>query len=295
MLNEKETEKYMEAGRIVAGIREEFLKKIKPGDRLLSIAEEIEKQIIAAGAKPAFPVNISVNEVAAHFTPQAGDTRTVGEDDLVKIDVGAHIDGYIADLAFTWSKRPHPLVEASGKALEAGIKAIRPGVAVSEVSRAIYGAIQKSGFGPIVNLTGHSIGRYDFHGTFTIPNIENNSSYVLEEGDVVALEPFVCGTAGRVDESGPVEIYQFVQKRPVRSMEARKILELAEKDFGGLPFARRWLSGSFMPLKLSMALIELERTNAIRSYPVLKDMGGRKIAQSEDTIIVARKPIVTTR
>ncbi len=295
MLSDEEIGKYVEAGKIAAGIREETLSKMKVGQKLLDIAEGIEKKISDSGAKPAFPVNISINEIAAHYTPQINDERAIGPGDLVKIDVGAHIDGYIADMAFSWCCEKSPLIEASQHVLQAGIDAIRPGATVSEVSAAISGAIESAGCGPIVNLTGHSLGRYQFHGGISIPNIPNKNGYVLKDGDVIALEPFVCETPGRVDDSEPVEIYQFVQRRPVRSMEARRILQLAEVDFGGLPFAKRWLAKHVTPFRIKMAMMELERVNAIRSYPVLKDMEGRKIAQAEHTVIVAEQPIVTTK
>ncbi len=295
MLTEEEMSKYREAGAIASRIRADTLGSIKVGDNLLSIAERIEGAIAKAGAKPAFPVNISVNEAAAHYTPPLGEQRTVGAGDLVKIDIGAHIDGYLADMAFTWCSEKSPLVAASQKALDAGIGAIRPGATVSEVSAAIHGAIEDAGLAPVVNLSGHGVERYNFHGSISIPNVPNSSKHKLSEGDVVALEPFVAESAVHVDESEPVEIYQFVQRRPVRMPEARKVMELAEKDFSGFPFARRWLAKHVSPFKVKVAIMELERSGAIRSYPILKDMQGRKIAQSEDTIIVAEKPIVTTR
>jgi methionyl aminopeptidase len=295
MLTQDEVSKYREAGAIVARIREEMLKSIKSGDNLLKIAEKIEGAISRAGARPAFPVNISINEAAAHYTPQIGEQKTAGSGDLVKIDIGAHIDGYLADMAFTWCSEKSPLIAASQKALDAGISVIRPGVKVSEISAAIHGAIEGAGFGPVVNLSGHGIARYDFHGKVSIPNVPNDNSHVLKEGDVVALEPFVAESAVHVEESEPVEIYQFAQRRPVRSPEARKILDLAEKDFSGFPFAKRWLAKHVPPFRIKVALMELERVGALKSYPVLKDMQGRKIAQAEDTIIVAEKPIVTTR
>lgn len=294
MLNDDEMKKYLDAGKIAAKIRQDVLSSIKTGQKMLDVAEGIERKILAMGARPAFPVNISVNEIAAHFTPRINDEKTFNPGDLVKIDMGAHMDGYIADLAFTWCSEKNPLIQAAQKTLQAGIDAIRPGAKVSDVSAALSGAIEESGFGPIVNLTGHSLGRYKFHGGISIPNIPNDNSYVLQEGDVIALEPFVCETAGRVDDSEPVEIYQFTQRRPVRSMEGRKILHLAESDYGGLPFAKRWLVKHLSPIRIKMAMIELERVNALRSYPVLKNMEGGKIAQAEHTIIVADKPIVTT-
>jgi len=295
MLTGEETEKYLQAGRLAAKIREEMLKKIRVGERLLDIAEEIERKIIDGGAKPAFPVNICVNEAAAHYTPQINDARVVGAGDLVKIDLGAHIDGYIADLAFTWCSEKSRLIDVSGKALDAGISMMRPGIKISEVSLAINKVIAHSGFGPVVNLTGHSLGRYVFHGGTSIPNVPTGSSYVLKEDDVFALEPFVCESPCHVEDSEPVEIFQFINRKPVRSMEARKILDLAENEFHGLPFAKRWLVRHISPIRIKLALIELEKVGAIMTYPILKDMGGRKIAQSEHTVIVAEKPVVTTK
>jgi methionyl aminopeptidase len=295
MITEEEISKYKEAGAIVARLRSDMLKSIKVGDNLLRIAEKIEGVIGKAGAKPAFPVNISVNEAAAHYTPQIGEQKTVGPGNLVKIDIGAHVDGYLADMAFTWCSHKDPLIEAAEKALKSGISIIRPGVTISEISAAIHEAIEGAGFGPVVNLSGHGVERYDFHGKISIPNVPNDNNHALKEGDVVALEPFVAESAAHVDESEPVEIFQFLQKKPVRSIDARKILDLAEKDYGGFPFAKRWLTRHVSPFRIKMALMELEKMGALRAYPVLKDMQGRRIAQAEDTIIVAEKPIVTTR
>jgi len=294
MISQEEMDKYVRAGKILSDIRKDILSKLKVGYKILDIAEEIEKKIISSGAKPAFPVNISINEVAAHYTPQIGDTKAIEAGDLVKIDIGAHVDGFIGDMAFTYSSEKSPLIEESKKALQAGIDTIKPGVTVEEISAAINNSIVKSGFGPVVNLSGHTLDRYIFHGGVSIPNVPTNINHTFNEGDVLALEPFVCESSARVDESEPVEIYQLLQKKPVRSMEARKILSLAENEFGGLPFAKRWLADHVSPIRIKMALMELERVNAIRTYPVLKDMEGRKIAQSEHTIIVKEKPVVTT-
>ncbi len=295
MLSEDALAKYREAGAIVAGLRVDMLKKVKPGMNILEIADKIESSIFNSGARPAWPVNISINDSAAHYTPQIADTKVIGAGDLVKIDIGAHIDGYLSDMAFTYCSHKDPLIEAAEKALKAGISVIKPGVTISEISAAIHKAIESTGFGPVVNLSGHGIDRYKFHGDFSIPNVPNSNGHVLQEGDVIALEPFVCESAAHVDESEPVEIYQFSQRKPVRSVEARKILDLAEKDYGGFPFAKRWLAKHVSPFRIKMALMELERAGAIRSHPLLKDMEGRRIAQAEDTIIVAENPIVTTR
>lgn len=295
MINEDEIKKYIQAGKLVAEIREKMKKELKVGKKLLDIAEDIEKKIYSEGAKPAFPVNISVNEIAAHYSPTIDDNKVLQSGDLVKIDMGAHIDGYIADMAFSWCSEASPLIKVSEKALEAGIKEVQVGNTVSQVSQAIHDVIASSGFGPVVNLTGHSLGKYQFHGGISIPNIPTKNGYVFQDGDVVALEPFVCESSAHVDDSEPVEIFQFMQKKPVRSIEGRKILQLAENDYNGLPFAKRWLKKHIAPFRIKMALMELEKINAIRSYPILKDKEKRKIAQSEHTVVVLKEPIVTTK
>jgi methionyl aminopeptidase len=291
---EKEAlENYIKAGKICAAARDEFLGKIKPGMKILDIAEGIEALIERMGGRPAFPVNISINEVVAHYTPCAGDQKAVKEGDLVKIDVGAEVDGYIGDMAFTYCSRPDPLVEAAGRVLEAGINAIHPGVMVCEISEAIQSEAERLGVGLIVNLTGHTLDRYVFHGAVSIPNTRNNIGHVFQEGDVIALEPFTVQSNGYVKEVEVEEIFSFIHNRPARLSEAKQILELASGKFNGLPFAKRWLR---MPAcKASMALNQLGAAGAIQSYPVLRETSGKSVAQAEHTIIVMDKPLVTTR
>jgi methionyl aminopeptidase len=212
----------------------------------------------------------------------------------VKIDIGVHVDGYIGDMAFTYCSEPSKLIECSDKCLEAAIEVLRPGVKVSEISEAIEETAKQSGLGVIVNLTGHTLERFVFHGHPSIPNISNDSDHEFNEGDVIALEPFVTETNSYVKDSGTVEIYRHLADRPVRLQEARDILRLSREEFSSLPFAKRWLSG-ISPLKLSLALRQLEQSGALESYPVLKETRGMPVAQSEHTIIIMDKPIVTTR
>ncbi len=292
---EKEVlEKYLKAGRICAEIRQEVSGILKPGARLLAIAETVDKKIHEKGGKPAFPVNISVNEVVAHYTPSFNDARVINPKDLVKIDVGVHVDGYIGDMAFTYCSEPNALVKCSEQCVQAAIDIVKPGVTVSEISQAIESSVKEHGLGIIVNLTGHTLERYIFHGSPSIPNVSNNSNHKFKEGDVIALEPFVTQSNGYVKDSGTVEIYRFLRERPVRLTEARKILELAKSEYHELPFAKRWLYKHFSPVKVSLALRQLEAAGAIETYPVLKEMENRPVAQSEHTIIVMENPIVTT-
>ena len=288
-------EKYLKAGRICSEIRDELSGMLKPGTRLLEIAETVDRKIHEKGAKPAFPVNISVNEIAAHYTPSFNDEKIINPGDLVKIDIGVHVDGYIGDMAFTYCSHPNPLVKCSEKCVDAAIEMIKPGVTIAQISGAIETCAKEHGLGLIVNLTGHALDRYVFHGSPSIPNISNNSNHKFKEGDVIALEPFVTQSNGYVKDSGTVEIYRYLRDRPVRLPEARKILGLAKAEYKELPFAKRWLYKHFSPVKVSLALRQLEAAGAIETYPVLREIEGKPVAQSEQTVIVMEKPVVTTR
>jgi methionyl aminopeptidase len=287
--------KYRKAGEISRQIRKEVLERIKPGMKILELAEFIEKRTIELGGKPAFPVNIGINDITAHYTPKSGDEAVVKPGDLVKIDQGIHVDGWVADMAYTYCSEKNELIKVVEKALEAGIKTVRTGVKISEISQAINDSVEKSGFGVIVNLTGHGLDQYVIHGPPTIPNVKNDSQHALKEGDVIALEPFVCETNGYVKESEPIEIFSFLQPKPVRLPEARSILELANSEYKGLPFCKRWLvKKGFSPFKASFALKQLEVLEGVKAYPVLRERSGLAVAQAEHTIIVGKNPVVTT-
>jgi len=286
--------KYKKAGAVASHVAGIALKKAKPGMRILELAELLEAEIVRLGAKPAFPVNISINDIAAHYTPAAGDMTEINAGDLVKVDVGTHVDGYIGDTAVTYCSAKSGLVDAVSKVLEAAVKAAKPGARVGEIGSVIESTASSLGVGVIVNLTGHGLDRYVFHGTPTIPNVGTKDATTLEDGDVIALEPFVVESNGHVKESGITEIYRYLMDRPVRLPEARQVMALARDEWSALPFAKRWLAKSFPPIKMSMALRQLEQAMALESYPALRESTGRPIAQAEHTVIVKNKPIITT-
>lgn len=294
-MDENVLEKYKEAGRIFCEVKEGILQKLKPGMKLLEIAEFVEKSIREKGGELAFPLNTSLNEIAAHYVAQGEDEKVVGEGDLLKLDMGVRVEGYIADGAFTYCSEKSDLIKAAEKAVEEAVKVIRPGVTVGEISEAIEGTVKREGLGLIVNLTGHGLEQHQFHAPPTIPNTATGSRVGLEEGQVVALEPFLTETNGQVKESTPVEIFRFLQERPVRSPEGRRILQFIKEQYTTFPFAKRWLYGKFSPVRVSLALRQLEQVGALESYPPLKEGRGQKVAQHEHTIIVSNPPLVITK
>ncbi|MDO8339764.1 MAG: type II methionyl aminopeptidase [Candidatus Burarchaeum sp.] len=285
----EQTEAYEKAGKIVWKALAEGRRMIRPGARLLDVAERVEAIIAEEGALPAFPVNISINADAAHDTPKFGDGRTFGEKDLVKLDAGAHIEGYIGDAAITidLSGEQGALVEASAAALEAAVAAIKPGVGVVEMGGIVEEEIKKRGFRPIENLTGHQIAQYILHAGTEIPNVRRGGQDVFEEGQVYAIEPFATTGAGSVAEGSYVEIFGFEERQAVRMRESRRMMALAEHKYRTLPFAERWLRKEFdSRLLFEAALRELVLSGAFRQYPILTEVKKGLVSQAEYTVLV---------
>ena len=288
-------DKYIKAGKIAAQVLEHGCGLVKKDVLVVDIAEKIDKKILELNAKPAFPVNISINDMAAHWHPALNDKATIKESDYVKIDVGVHIEGYIGDTAKTVRLTgKDDLIICSEKMLENAIKIIRIGTTVGEIGEVIENTAKEFGFNPVRNLTGHSLGKYDVHAGLTIPNIKNDSKYQLREDEVIAIEPFCTNGSGLVKDSGKALIFRWVNDRPTRLIEGRKILEIARDKFDRLPFAKRWIQKGFSPLKVELSLKELEAVNALYGYKPLREVSGKPVAQSEHTLIVKEKPIITT-
>jgi methionyl aminopeptidase len=285
-------EKYRTAGILAARILREGAQEIKPGSSYLELVESVESRVREEGADLAFPLNVSLNEDAAHDTASTGDERLFAKGDVVKLDLGVQLDGYIADTATTVDLGSNDLLlEASEKALEAAIALVRPGTTAGELGAAIQHEIERRGYRPVTNLTGHGLDQYVVHNPPTIPNVGIHGGAVLTEGMVFAIEPFATTGSGHVNEKARVEIYSQLALKPVRIPSARAVLERVRVR-RGLPFARRWMQDR----KLDIALAGLVRSQVIRAYPVLSDIPGSLVSQHEHTLIVTEDGcIVTTR
>ncbi|WP_415379222.1 type II methionyl aminopeptidase [Halosimplex sp. TS25] len=285
-------EKCREAGEILAQVRDEAAERVEVGASHLELAEWVEDRIRELGGKPAFPVNISIDEEAAHATPSVDDEETFGEE-MINLDIGVHVDGWLADTAVTVDLSGNPeLAEAPAEALDAAIDLIEPGVETGEIGAAIEEVIDGYGYNPVVNLTGHGLGHWEQHTTPNIPNRAVAQSVELEAGDVVAIEPFATDGGGKVQEGSDEEIWALEREGSVRDRNARQALEQITEEFKTLPFATRWLDNS----RASMALRRLERQDIVHGYPVLKEEDGFLVSQKEHTVIVTEDGAeVTTR
>jgi len=276
-------EKYREAGRILKIVRAEAVEMVKVGNSLLKVADFVETRTIELGGKPAFPCNISRNEEAAHATPKAGDSDVFGKD-MVKLDLGVHVDGYIADSAVTVDLSGNSdIVKAAEEALAAAIDVARPGITTGKIGAAIESSIRSYGLNPISNLTGHGLSCYEAHDNPSVPNRHVEGGAILKEGDVLAIEPFATNGAGLVHDGNWAEIYSIIRKKPVRLPDVRNVLKQAE-EYKELPFAKRWLNSD----KLEFALLQLEKAGILHAYPVLIESAGGLVAQAEHTIIITQ-------
>jgi methionyl aminopeptidase len=293
-MNTSQKQKILQAGEIAKRVKEYAKSIVKPNTSLLEIAEKIENKIFELGGKPAFPTNLSINEIAAHYTPSYND-ETIASG-LLKVDMGVHIDGFIADFTFSIDLENNPenkkLIEASENALKNAIKGVKEKKSLGEIGTAVQETIESYGFSPIINLTGHEMNEYELHSGLTIMNIANKNQDKLEKG-LYAIEPFATNGSGKIFEGKLSGIYQLIDDKNVRSNDAREILNFIVEEYHTLPFCSRWLVKKF-GVKSLFALKQLEANGNLHQYPQLIEVSKAKVAQSEDTILVDDEVIVTS-
>ncbi|MCY0860380.1 MAG: type II methionyl aminopeptidase [Sulfolobaceae archaeon] len=293
-----EEELILKAGRIAATTLKEASSLVKPGAKVLDICEYVENRIRELGGKPAFPCNISINYVAAHYSPYINDTFTVPEGAVVKLDIGAQIDGYLSDTAVTvvLDDKYQKLAEAARDALYAAIQNFRANTNIGEIGKIIEKVIKMYGYKPIRNLGGHLIKRYELHAGISIPNVYERVPWKIKEGEVYAIEPFVTDGGGEVIEGKDVTIFALRNPNVKTTNELeRKVLNEIEARFKTLPFTERWLKDLGEPDTIRNVLRSLAKKKALTQYAVLVEVKKGIVAQFEHTVLVTKDgPIVTT-
>lgn len=290
LYDEEALEKFRISGKILRETREKMKGFVKENQSIIEICEKAERLIRSKGGKPAFPCNVSINEVAAHYTSPPNDKSKIPENALVKVDMGAHVDGYVTDTAFTacFSPEHSSMAKAAEKALEAAMETIRARIPTSKIGGAIEKKIKSWGFKPISNLTGHSVGRYLIHAGTSIPNISKVSFSKLKLGGVYAVEPFVTlpEAIGRIEDGPQVTIYRFSKSKSQKNVYAKQLLKYIEENFRTLPFAERWLKGIIPQKEHAPAFKELVSSKAVFGYPIFVEMSKNVVAQAEHTVLV---------
>ncbi|MEK6830047.1 MAG: type II methionyl aminopeptidase [Nanoarchaeota archaeon] len=286
--------KVLKAGKIASEVKKYAKAIIKTGAPLLEIAEKIEAKIEELGGKPAFPVNLSINDIAAHYTPSYDD-KTLASG-LLKVDLGVHIDGWVADTAFSMdlenNEENKRLILVSEDALKIASKTIKFKIKNNEIGKMIEESISSGEISPIINLSGHGIDKYELHSGITIPNIDNGQEIPLKEG-LYAIEPFATNGAGKVYDGKDSGIYEMVSERNIRSQGAREVLDFIIKEYKTLPFCSRWLHKK-LGAKSLLVLKQLEANGNLHQFALLMESGHGKVAQTENTFLVTDKEVIVT-
>ena len=296
---------YIKAGKAVIAAKKEVRKLIQPGILLKLIADQGEAEIIKNGCELSFPINISLNEVAAHFSPQIDDQSTIPERGLIKIDIGAHYNGYIADSAFTVNIDENPkfqnYIEAAHEALEAAIEIFNPEIKLYELGNVIEQKIKSRGLRPITNLGGHELKQFNLHAGPFIPNHRDViHNQILKPGDAYACEPFATSGIGKVENGRQSYIYRFLKKvKKNIPYEQLNYMNKIEENFKHLPFSPRWIEQKrIIPKDKIKRIINLfVGKKILDKYPILIERSREPVSQEEHTIVLdlSGKKIVTTK
>jgi len=256
---------------------------------IIEVCEKTEATIQAKGGKPAFPCNVSINEVAAHYTSPPEDKSIIPEGSTVKVDLGVHVDGYVSDTAVTvaFSTEGRSMAATAEHALKTIIDNIHSEMNLGSIGALAETAIRNRGFKPISNLTGHSVGRYLIHAGTSIPSVSGYNPQKVKAGEVYAVEPFVTlpNAIARVDDNPQKTIYRYL-KTKTKNSEAKKLAKHIESNFRTLPFAERWLIGVLPKEKYKAAFNELLASKSIMSYPVFVEASKKPVAQAEHTLLI---------
>jgi len=289
-------DRYVKAGRTVKEIRSRIVNLVREGRSFLDICEDIEETTREKGCEPAFPCNIGVNEVAAHYTASVDDQNVIPADSVVKLDLGAHVDGYVADSAVTVILNPEyePMLIAAEEALDRALKIISPGTKIRDVSMTIQRTIAAYGYQPISNLCGHGIKLYIVHASPSIPNVASPFLYgKLESDNVYAIEPFVTTKdAAAVVVDGPCgNIYHLTKLKRPKDENCEKLFDRIYSAYRTLPFTTRWILKETSN-EASRSLERLLERRHVEAYPVFYERTGKPVVQAEHSILLTEKDVI---
>jgi len=291
-MEQKEKDNWIKAGELASQVMAKAIKLSKPETPLLEIAEALEKDVEKMKLKWAFPINLSINEIAAHYSPLNEDKQVA--EGLLKIDLGISVDGFISDMARTIDLTPEQkykdMIKANENALKSACQTVKFGIELKEIGKAIHNSITKAGFSPIRNLSGHELQKNLIHAGLTIPNYDNGNATKLTEG-VFAIEPFATTGEGIVREGKPSGIYMLKQIKPTRDMQTRKVLEFIETEYSTRPFSSRWILKEF-GLRSLISLKYLEQNDVLHHFSQLIEKSKAPVSQAENTVLVEKGKVL---
>ena len=286
MLSEDQLSKLRSAGRVAGEAREIGLSMVKPGAKLYDVAQEVEGFIRDHGCGLAFPCNISINEIAAHYTPSVNDKKVFELGDVVKVDCGAELDGWVGDTAGTTEAgtgRYTKLVQASKRARDAVAEFVGDGCPLDEIGTVIENNIRQDGFSPIRNLCGHQITQYNLHAGMSIPNYDSGDKTQVEKGMILAIEPFATNGRGEVVNGRPGNIVRILREREIEEPKIKEFFDYVKGEFKSFPFCAR--SCDFPDAEKYVNF--LIRRGILSSYSQLVEVKKGIVSQHEYTFYVS--------
>ena len=294
MLTPEELEKLKRAGIIAAQALRIGMDMVAENVKLFDVAEEVESYIRKQGAKPSFPCNLSLNEVAAHYTPAPKDRTRFDIGDVVKVDVGTHIDGFVGDTAGTvevGTRSFKGMIESSVRARDKVMEFISDGLPVNEVGKVVDSSIKQDGFRPITNLTGHEIKQYNLHAGLGIPSYDDRNTTQVRSGMIIAIEPFATNGQGLIRSGKFGNIYKIAKERPIADPEMKDFYDMIRKEFVTFPFCERWVDHP----KAGPMLNKLARHGLVTTYMQCIEMKKGCVTQAEHTVYIdGKNALVTT-
>ncbi|RMJ26018.1 hypothetical protein PHISP_03100 [Aspergillus sp. HF37] len=310
-MNNDSLQEYRQAAEVHRQVRQYAQKNIRPGQTLTEIAEGIEDGVRAltghSGLEEGdnlkggmgFPCGLSINNCAAHYTPNAGNKMVLQDGDVMKVDFGAHVNGRIVDSAFTMAFDPvyDPLLAAAKDATNTGVREAGIDVRVCDVGSAIQEAMESyevelnGTMHPVKcirNLNGHNIDQHVIHGGKSVPIVKGGDQTKMEEGEVFAIETFGSTGKGYVRDDMETSHYALAPDAPnvpLRLASAKNLLNTINKNFGTLPFCRRYIDRLGVE-KYLLGLNNLVSSGLVQDYPPLCDVKGSYTAQFEHTVLL---------
>ncbi|KAJ5364014.1 Methionine aminopeptidase [Penicillium cataractarum] len=304
---------YRKAAEVHRQVRRWTQETARPGKTLTEIAEGIDDGVRALldndGLAPGaglvsglgFPTGLALNNCVAHYTPNPGQKEIVLQSsDVMKVDFGVHINGWIVDSAFTMSFDPtyDNLLAAVKESTNTGIKNAGIDVRISDVSAAIQEVMESYEVEingktypvkPVRNLSGHNIKQYQIHGGKSIPFVKTKDQTKMEEGEIFACETFGSTGRGSIIDGPGVYGYgkdPFAPKRFTSHLaSARSLYQKINENFGTLVFCRRYLERLGVERYLA-GMNNLVSQGVVEMYPPLMDIEGSYSAQFEHTFLL---------
>ncbi len=291
-VSEDPWDKWRRAGVVAREALDLARPMVKPGTKVIDIIDTVENYIREHSSGTSFPCNVALNNIAAHYTSPLNDETVIEEGDLVTVDCGAHVDGCIADTAFTIALNPdhEALVKAAVDATNVAVQMMRPGAKLNTIGALIEDTIHNAGFEPIKQLSGHQLKEYELHAEKQVPCVSGKAEVLVEEGEVYAIETFASTGSGNITDLPRPLIYQLLPVRvPVRFKGTKQFLGIARKEYKEFPFAKRWLAEQMSPASLEMAIKELEKNGALFGHHILTEEKGEFVSQHEHTVIITER------